>query len=218
MHQSLSYEIDNYFFRSAGQTTLLEQLESVETGFRIHLDKMRASLHLGLQLLGHFTTMTSMYPRSYKEEHRVNLYLKWLRKINENFDSESCQEVVNEFNAKFVEVNNETKRMKQHHVMNLNFQLENWSQDIHFKLQAIFQRMINQGIENSNAVINAGKMIIREASDYVDKESSLSKILCLKQLMVSQEKIKDLEDSIDTSKFMIQMGQQQHDLLIGKYQ
>ena len=131
-----------------------------------------------------------MYPKSHKEEHRVQLYLKWLKKINDNFDSDSCQEVVNEFNAKFVDVNSESKRMKKHQVMNLNFQLENGSQDIHFKLQTIFQRMINQGIENSNAVVEAGKMIIREATDYVDKETSLTITLCLKQLQASQEKIK----------------------------
>ena len=131
-----------------------------------------------------------MYPKSHKEEHRVQLYLKWLKKINDNFDSDSCQEVVNEFNAKFVDVNSEPKRMKKHQVMNLNFQLENGSQDIHFKLQTIFQRMINQGIENSNAVVEAGKMIIREATDYVDKETSLTITLCLKQLQASQEKIK----------------------------
>ena len=51
------------FLRSAGQIQLLEQVEQVETGFRISLDKMRASLNLGLQLLGHCGTMASMYPQ-----------------------------------------------------------------------------------------------------------------------------------------------------------
>ena len=51
------------FLRSAGQIQLLEQVEQVETGFRISLDKMKASLNLGLQLLGHCSTMASMYPQ-----------------------------------------------------------------------------------------------------------------------------------------------------------
>ena len=202
------------FLRSAGQTQLLEQLESVETGFRIHMDKMRASLHLGLQLLGHCTTMTAMYPRSYKEDHRVHLYLTWLRKINENFDSQACQDVVNEFNAKFVDMNTEAKRLKQHQVMNLNFQLENWSQDIHFKLQTIFQRMMSHGIENSSTVVDAGKLVVREASDYVEKESSLSQTLCLKQLLVLQKRIRDLEANIEPSTFGVQLESTKQDLLM----
>ena len=51
------------FLKSAGQNQLLEQVEQVETGLRIGLDKMRASISLGLQLLGHCTTMASMYPQ-----------------------------------------------------------------------------------------------------------------------------------------------------------
>ena len=51
------------FLRSAGQIQLLEQVEQVETGLRISLDKMKASLNLGLQLLGHCSTMSSMYPQ-----------------------------------------------------------------------------------------------------------------------------------------------------------
>ena len=54
---STSSQVVASFLRSAGQTQLLDQLESVETGFRINLDKMRASLNLGLQLFGHCTTM-----------------------------------------------------------------------------------------------------------------------------------------------------------------
>ncbi len=52
-----------HFLRSAGQNQLLEQVEKAETGLRISLDKMKASLLLGLQLLGHCITMTSMYPK-----------------------------------------------------------------------------------------------------------------------------------------------------------
>ena len=58
---STSSQVVASFLRSAGQTQLLDQLESVETGFRINLDKMRASLNLGLQLFGHCTTMVRRY-------------------------------------------------------------------------------------------------------------------------------------------------------------
>ena len=112
----------------------MEQVEQVETGFRISLDKMRASLNLGLQLLGHCGTMASMYPQGYRDDHRVTLYLKWMRQMNDNFDLETCQTSVNEFNAKFVEKDPpELAQIKQHQVMNLNYQLEAWSTDIHLR-------------------------------------------------------------------------------------
>ena len=82
----------------------------------------------------------------YKDEHRVTLYLKWMKEMNENFDIDACQNIVNEFNAKFVEKDPEVVRMKQHQIMNLNYQLEAWSNDILLRLQNIFKRMMAQGI------------------------------------------------------------------------
>ena len=81
----------------------------------------------------------------YKDEHRVTLYLKWMKQMNENFDIDACQNIVNEFNAKFVEKDPEVVRMKQHQIMNLNYQLEAWSNDILLRLQNIFKRMMAQG-------------------------------------------------------------------------
>ena len=195
------------FLRSAGQVHLLEQVEQVETGFRITLDKLRASLHLGLQLLGHIATMTSMYPQTYKEGHRVPLYLKWMRKLSEDFKVDTCTHVVNEFNAKFVDVDSKVKSLQQHQIVNMNYQLENWSQDIHFRLQTIFQRMMGQGIENSKAVIDAGLLIQNEASSYILNHPGLSQALCYKQLLVNQQKIQDLEALItDNDNFANQMN------------
>ena len=72
-----------------------------------------------------------------------------MRQLNDNFDLETCQTSVNEFNAKFVEKDPlELAQIKQHQVMNLNYQLEAWSTDIHLRLQNIFKRMMTQGIEN----------------------------------------------------------------------
>jgi len=176
------------FLRSAGQIQLLEQVEQVETGFRISLDKMKASLNLGLQLLGHCSTMASMYPQGYKDEHRVTLYLKWMKQMNENFDIDACQNIVNEFNAKFVEKDPEVVRMKQHQIMNLNYQLEAWSNDILLRLQNIFKRMMAQGIENSKSVIEAGLLIQSEAATYILTYTNLVQSLCCKQLVMSWQK------------------------------
>ena len=65
--------------------------------------------------------------------------------MNENFDIDACQNIVNEFNAKFVDKDPEVVRMKQHQIMNLNYQLEAWSNDILLRLQNIFKRMMAQG-------------------------------------------------------------------------
>ena len=57
-----------------------------------------------------------------------------MRQLNDNFDLETCQTSVNEFNAKFVEKDPpELAQIKQHQVMNLNYQLEAWSTDIHLR-------------------------------------------------------------------------------------
>ena len=181
------------FLRSAGQIPLLEQLEHVETGFRIGIDKLRASLHLGLQLFGHCTTMISMYPQSAKDQHRVTFYLKWMQNIIDDFTIDTCTTVVNEFNAKFVEINPDLRR---HHVVSLNYQLETWAQEIHFRLQTIFKTMMSQGIENSKAVIEAGLLIQNEAATYILSNQGLCQALCFKQLVASKLKLQNLEDLI----------------------
>ena len=194
------------FLKSAGQVHLLEQVEQIETGLRIGLDKLKASLNLGLQLLGHCITMTSMYPSNYKENHRVHLYLKWMKLLNENFNLDTCQLVVNDFNAKFVEKNDEYSRILQHQIMNLNYQLETAAQDIHFRLQNIFKRMISHGIENSKSVIEAGNRIQNEAQDYIKAFPDLCKNLCYAQISNSISRLQDLENLIQIEQFPIQMN------------
>ena len=194
------------FLRSAGQIPLLDQLQNVETGFRIGIDKLRASLLLGLQLFGHCTTMISMYPQSAKDEHRVTFYLKWMQNIIDDFTIDSCTSVVNEFNVKFVEVNPDLRR---HHVVSLNYQLETWAQEIHFRLQTIFKTMISQGIENSKAVIDAGLLIQNEAATYILNYKGLCQALCSKQLVASKLKLQNLEELIVRDQFTSQMLEDQ---------
>lgn len=190
------------FLKKAGQTTLLEQLDGVETGFKISVDKLRASLGIGLQLLGTYISLSSMYPQSYKSEHRVNLYLDWLKLLSENFNNETCQLIINDFTDKFVDMESDTKRMRQHHVMNLNYQLENWAQEIHFRLQNIFQRMINEGIENSRSVIDAGLLLQSDVATYIQTHKGFSVGLCLAELVRSMEKLTALDSKIDPDNFV----------------
>ena len=129
----------------------------------------------------------------------MTLYLKWMRQLNENFDLDTCQTTVNEFNVKFVEKDAaEVARMRQHQIMNLNYQLEAGSADIHLRLQNIFKRMMSHGIENSKSVIEAGLLIQSEAATYILTYTQLCQSLCCKQLVLSWQKISDLEKIIGT--------------------
>ena len=202
----MTSETISEFLRSAGQVHLLEQVEQIETGLRISLDKIKASISLGLQLLGHCTTMAAMYPQGYRDEHRITLYLKWMQQLVDDFEFNTCQSVVNEFNAKFVDKNPEFERLQQHQVMNLNYQLETWSQDIHFRLQNIFKRMISHGIENSKTVQEAGLLIQNEAATYILAHPGLCRNLCLNTLGVSMDRIRSLENLIIEENFAVQMN------------
>merc|ERR1719266_1712716 len=131
-----------------------------------------------------------------------------MRQLNENFDLDTCQTTVNEFNVKFVEKDAaEVARMRQHQIMNLNYQLEAWSTDIHLRLQNIFKRMMSHGIENSKSVIEAGLLIQSEAATYILTYTQLCQSLCCKQLVLSWQKISDLEKIIgDEENFAVQMN------------
>ena len=75
--------------------------------------------------------------------------------ISDENSIESCHAVLAAFTAQFVDIALETGRMRQHHILNLNYQMESWTQEINFRLQNIYERMANEGIiyENGHAVI-----------------------------------------------------------------
>ena len=143
------------FLENAGQVALLEQLQGIENVFGKGLEKLKCDLQTCLLLLGSYSTVTSLFPRSYILEHRNTLYVKWMSKISDEHSIESCHAVLAAFTAQFVDMALETGRMRQHHILNLNYQMESWTQEINFRLQNIYERMANEGIiyENGHAVI-----------------------------------------------------------------
>ena len=143
------------FLENAGQNSLLEQLQGVENVFGKGLEKLKNDLQTCLLLLGSYATVTSLFPQSYRSEHRSNLYVQWMREVSENSDLESCHKVLAAFTAQYADSGLETTRIKQHHILNLNYQLESWTQEINFRLQNIFERIVKEGIDcqTGNAAI-----------------------------------------------------------------
>ncbi len=131
--------------------------------------------------------------------------MNWLKELSDNFNLDTCTSVVNEFNSKLVEKDPEISRLQQHQVMSMNYQLENSSQDIHFRLQNIFKRMMTSGIENSKAVQEQGENILAELRPFILTYPGLIQALCLNQLNLNRQKISDLESGIEPDSFAIQM-------------
>ena len=134
------------FLENAGQNSLLEQLQGVENVFGKGLEKLKSDLQTCLLLLGSYATVTSLFPQSYKSEHRNSLYVKWMREVTENNNMETCHQVLAAFTAQFADNGLEATRIKQHHILNLNYQLESWTQEINFRLQNIYERILKEGI------------------------------------------------------------------------
>ena len=103
-------------------------------------------------MLSHYANVALLYPQSYKADHRTVCYVKWMTDIAENFTVQTCQEVVSEFSRHFDEIC-DSRRLKQHNVINVNYQLETYSQELKFDVEKIYGRMFAAGIENSNAVV-----------------------------------------------------------------
>jgi|688.fasta_scaffold1536570_1 hypothetical protein len=103
-------------------------------------------------MLSHYATVALLYPQSYKLDHRTVRYVKWMSDIGENFSAQTCQDVITEFNHVFVEVG-DSRRLKQHHILNVNYQLETWNQELKIETGKIYERLFASGIENSNAVV-----------------------------------------------------------------
>ena len=103
-------------------------------------------------MLSHYATVALLYPQSYKSDHRTVRYVKWMSDIAENFSAQTCQDVVTEFNQVFVEVG-DTRLLKQHHILNVNYQLETWNQELKIEAGKVYERLFASGIENSNAAV-----------------------------------------------------------------
>ena len=195
----------NEFLIKAGQLQLLSQLEQMETAFCIVMDKLRASLLVSLQLMGQYTSIASLYPASYKSKHRNNLYLGWLQSIMENFTADKCHEVIGQFTNELVEADaSEAARLKQHQVVNLNFQLENWAEEIHFRLQKIFQRLRSEDIESSLAVQKAGLILQNDVAMYIHENGHIATAAMMKNLVEVIARLTNAEAMIDPSRFLEQ--------------
>ena len=143
------------FLENAGQISLLEQLQGVENVFGKGLEKLKNDLQTCLLLLGSYSTVTSLFPQSYKSEHRTTMYVKWMTQISENSSIESCHNVLAAFTNQYVDKSSEKAHIKQHHILNLNYQMESWTQEINFRLKSIYDRMIKEEIncETGNIAI-----------------------------------------------------------------
>ena len=153
------------FLENAGQTSLLEQLQGVENVFGKGLEKLKSDLQTCLLLLGSYATVTSLFPQSYKTEHRNTLYVKWMHEVTENSSLESCHSVLAAFSAQYVDSGLESTRIKQHHILNLNYQMESWTQEINFRLQNIYERIIKEGINCQTGNSGILQDISRSRSD-----------------------------------------------------
>ena len=81
------------FLENAGQVALKEDLEAAEAAFCVGVDKLRTNLLASLQLLNHYFAVSSLYPRSYRQRHRSNLYARWARELVEDFSVTKCHQV-----------------------------------------------------------------------------------------------------------------------------
>lgn len=162
------------FLENAGQIALLEQLQGVENVFGKGLEKLKSNLQTCLLLLASYSTVTSLFPQSYKSEHRNTMYVKWINQISENNSAESCHNVLTAFTANYVDRGHEQARLKQHHILNLNYQMESWTQEINFRLQNIYERMIKEGINcdtGNSAILESISQSRTELQQYLQNET-----------------------------------------------
>jgi len=148
---SLSSGLVSAFLEQAGQSSLLGQMEAVEGSFCVAVEKLKQNLHVCIELLVHYANVSSMYPLSYRNQHRNVLYMKWARQLAESFKVMTCQQVAAEFAQKLGEGTDDHRRV-QHHVANVAFQLERFSREINDRLRNVFQRMKKEGIASSAAI------------------------------------------------------------------
>lgn len=88
----------------------------------------------------------------------------------------TCSEIVHEFGVKFVD-NPEEKTLKQHHTVNVNYQMESWGREIGFRIQSIFTRMVNENIESSNSVFGELATAKMDLQQSLQNESESLKLL-----------------------------------------
>lgn len=124
----------------------------LELTFSSTLDNVRHSTLNMIRLVGHFASIASLFPSSYKSKHRNFAYAAWAKEVTEDFSVYKCQEVMARFNQIFGETSEgkslEFEERKRHHVLNCNFQMDNWAQEINLRLQSIFHKMMQEKIEN----------------------------------------------------------------------
>ena len=147
------------FLEKAGQSQLVEQFQNVESSFCIGVENLRQTLLACLQLLGHYGAVSSLYPQSYRQSHRGAQIVRLAGRMAENFTLATGQEIIADFTGKFIDVNagttsdDDSRRLKQHHLLNINYSLEGWASENGMRLQNIFQRMLHEGIESGPAVL-----------------------------------------------------------------
>ena len=142
------------FLDNAGQSSLLSQIQTAETAFCEGIEKFRQDLQTCVLLVGHYSTMYGLYPLSHKADLRTSRYIRWMRQIADDFSLETCQSVHQEFTSVYEDLSSDAARLKQHHVVNIHYQMENWNQQINMRLQNIYERMIEEQIESQNVILS----------------------------------------------------------------
>lgn len=191
------------FLENAGQRELLSQYQVTEQELIAGIRSIGDETRRALESLTMYNAITSLYPAQAKSQHRVNMYSIWCNKLLENFTSETCDMIANEYAGLFAVQASHVREMKSQHVLNINLQLEKWSNDIMASMQRIYQRMMQQKIMNqgkAGALDELGKireMILNQLS-HQDSGVKSETLICffLRSLLTSGKKWSDIERNL----------------------
>ena len=134
------------FLEGAGQRELLGQYQGMEAEVMAGTRGLAEEVKRGLDQLGLYHALTSLYPPGARAQHRVAMYSAWGARLADTFTTETCDQVAAEFASMFSAQPTRVREVRSQHVRSLNSTLETWNSAILANMQRIYQRMMSENI------------------------------------------------------------------------
>ncbi|KAH3864467.1 hypothetical protein DPMN_027485, partial [Dreissena polymorpha] len=89
-----SFNTAKDFLQSAGQGSVIQQCELVESELTANLTVQRDNLRLMIDVLHRYGTIVSQFGQSFPDNTRTSHYLNWLRELVVDFSESKCEDII----------------------------------------------------------------------------------------------------------------------------
>lgn len=142
-----SFAAATEFLQGAGQNQIVLQCEQLETEMTGYMQLQRSNLHHAVDVLHTYATIVSQFGTTFSDQNRTCHYLCWLQKLQQDFSTDRCTEIVNEFHNLYG--NPVLPAAKIQLILNTETKLQAINADINVRIVKLIERRSTETLETS---------------------------------------------------------------------